>query len=151
MYASQYMVIPLPGILTYTKCMLANTWLIPLFGILTYTKCIVMPHTFICVYSYFPRLWYIKIGVIFFLFFLFQFSYKSLPKFPLKFRQSLPYTRRSQVIDIYPVYTFNILHLITQSWPNHLGSQSHKHHHHHHHHNHNIYNIHWTTNIIIGE
>jgi hypothetical protein len=30
--------IPLPEILTYTKCMLVNTWLIPLPGILTYTK-----------------------------------------------------------------------------------------------------------------
>ena len=37
------------------------------------------------------------------------------PKFLPKFRQSLPYTGRSQVIDIYPVYTSNISHLITQS------------------------------------
>jgi hypothetical protein len=39
MYASRYMVIPLPWILTYTKCMLVNACLIPLPGILTYTKC----------------------------------------------------------------------------------------------------------------
>jgi hypothetical protein len=97
----------------------------------------VMPHTFICVYSYFPMIWYVKIRVVFFS----QFSYKSLPKFPLKFRQSLPYIGKSQVIDTYPVYTFNILHLITASRPNHPGSQCHKHNHHHH--NHNIYNIHW--------
>jgi hypothetical protein len=103
------------------------------------------PYTFICVYNYFPMIWYVKIKVMFFI----QFSYKSLPKFAPKFRQSLPYTGRFQVIDIYPVYTSNISHLITQSRPNHFGSQSHKHHHHHH--NHNISNIHWTTNIIIGE
>jgi len=36
---SRCKVFPLPRILTYTKCMLANTWLIPLSGILTYTKC----------------------------------------------------------------------------------------------------------------
>jgi len=88
------------------------------------------------IYNYFPTIWYVKIQVIFFL----QFSYKSLPKFPPKFRQSLPYIGRSQVIDIYPLYTSNISHLITQSRPNRPGSQSHKHHHHHH--NHNIYNIH---------
>jgi hypothetical protein len=34
---------------------------------------------------------------------------------PPKFRQSLPYTGRSQVIDIYHVYTSNISHLITQN------------------------------------
>ena len=71
---------------------------------------IVTPYTFICVYSYFPTIWYIKIWVIFF-----QFSYKRLPKFPPKFQQSLPYTGRSQVIDIYPVYTSNGSHLITQN------------------------------------
>jgi len=97
------------------------------------------------IYNYFPTIWYVKIQVIFFL----QFSYKSLLKFPPKFWQSLPYIGRSQVIDIYPVYTSNISHLITQSWPNRPGSQSHKHHHHHH--NHNIYNIHWTINISIEE
>ena len=91
-------------------------------------------HTFLCDYSYFLMVWYVKIRVNFF----FQFSYTSLPKFPLKFQQSLPYTGRSQVIDIYHVYTSNILHLITQSRPNHPESESHKHHHH----NHNIYNIH---------
>jgi len=32
-----------------------------------------------------------------------------------KFWQSLPYTGRSQVIDIYPIYTSNISHLITQN------------------------------------
>jgi len=37
------------------------------------------------------------------------------PKFLLKFRQSLPYIGRSQVIDIYHVYTSNISHLITQN------------------------------------
>ena len=37
------------------------------------------------------------------------------PKFLPKFQQSLPYTGRSQVIDIYPVYTSNISHLITQN------------------------------------
>jgi len=37
------------------------------------------------------------------------------PKFLPKFRQSLPYTGRSQVIDIYPVYTSNISYLITQN------------------------------------
>jgi hypothetical protein len=43
---------------------------------------------------------------------------------PPKFRQSLPYTGRSQVIDIYPVYTSNISHLlITQLRPNRPGSQ----------------------------
>jgi len=42
MYASQYMVISLLGILTYTKCMLDNTCSIPLPGILTYTKCMVV-------------------------------------------------------------------------------------------------------------
>jgi len=47
-----------------------------------------------------------------------------------------------------PIYTSNISHIITQSQPNRLESQSHKHHPHH---NHNIYNIHWTTNIIIEE
>jgi hypothetical protein len=36
------MVIPLPGILTYTKCKLVNTCLIPLYGILTYTKCMLV-------------------------------------------------------------------------------------------------------------
>jgi len=34
---------------------------------------------------------------------------------PPKFRQSLPYTGRSQVINIYPVYTSNISYLITQN------------------------------------
>jgi hypothetical protein len=34
---------------------------------------------------------------------------------PPKFRQSLSYTGRSQVIDIYLVYTSNISHLITQN------------------------------------
>ena len=42
MYTSQYILIPLPRILTYTKCILANTWLIPLLGILTYTKCMLV-------------------------------------------------------------------------------------------------------------
>jgi hypothetical protein len=37
------------------------------------------------------------------------------PKFLPKFRQSLPYTSRFQVIDIYSVYTSNISHLITQN------------------------------------
>jgi hypothetical protein len=37
------------------------------------------------------------------------------PKFLPKFQQSLPYTGRSQFIDIYPVYTSNISHLITQN------------------------------------
>ena len=36
-------------------------------------------------------------------------------KFLPKFRQSLPYTGRSQVIGIDPVYTSNISHLITQN------------------------------------
>jgi hypothetical protein len=39
MYASCYMVIPLPEILTYTKCMPVNACLITLPEILTYTKC----------------------------------------------------------------------------------------------------------------
>jgi len=81
----------------------------------------VSPHTFICIYSYFPTIWYVKIWVINLLIFL-QFLYKSLLKFPPKFRQSLPYTRRSQVIDIYPIYISNISLLITQSRPNHSGS-----------------------------
>ena len=34
---------------------------------------------------------------------------------PPKFRQSLPYIGRSQVINIYPVYTSNISYLITQN------------------------------------
>ena len=34
---------------------------------------------------------------------------------PPKFRQSFPCTSRSQVIDIYPVYTSNNSHLITQN------------------------------------
>jgi len=120
----------------------------PLLYMVFILRTCVMPHTFICVYSYFPMIWYVKILVNFF----FQFSYKSLLKFPPKFWQSLLYTERSQIIDICPIYTSNILHLITESRPNQPGSQSHKHHHHHHHHhNHNIYNIHWTTNIIIGE
>ena len=34
---------------------------------------------------------------------------------PPKFQQSLPYTGRSQVIDIYPVYTSNNSHLITKN------------------------------------
>jgi hypothetical protein len=42
MYASQNIVIPLPEILTYIKCMLVNTCLIPLSGILTYTKCMLV-------------------------------------------------------------------------------------------------------------
>jgi len=54
----------------------------------------------------------------------FFFDIQVPPKFPPKFRQSLPYTGRSQVIDIYPVYTSNISHLlITQLRPNRPGSQ----------------------------
>ena len=55
---------------------------------------------------------------------VFFFYIQVSPKIPPKFRQSLPYTGRSQVIDIYPVYTSNISHLlITQLRPNHPGSQ----------------------------
>ena len=42
MYASKNTMIPLPGILTYTKCMLVKNTVIPLPGILTYTKCILV-------------------------------------------------------------------------------------------------------------
>jgi len=53
------------------------------------------------------------------------FNIQVPPKFPPKFRQSLPYIGRSQVIDIYAVYTSNISHLlITQLQPNRPGSQS---------------------------
>jgi hypothetical protein len=55
---------------------------------------------------------------------IFFFDIQVPPKFPPKFRQSLPYTGRSQVINIYPVYTSNISHLlITQLRPNRPGSQ----------------------------
>ena len=104
------------------------------FFILSFNIRLVTPRTFTCIYSYFPTIWYVKIRVIF-LYICIQFSYTSLPKFPPKFRQSLPYIGRSQVIDIYHVYTSNISYLITQSQPNCLGSPSHKHHYHH---NHNI-------------
>ena len=50
-----------------------------------------------------------KFQVIFFLYI------QVPPKFSPKFRQSLPYTGRSQVIDIYHVYTSNNSHLITQN------------------------------------
>jgi len=36
------MAIPLPGILTYTECMLAQDMAITLPGILTYTKCMLV-------------------------------------------------------------------------------------------------------------
>jgi hypothetical protein len=45
----------------------------------------------------------------------FFFDIQVPPKFLPKFRQSLPYTGGSQVIDIYPIYTSNISHLITQN------------------------------------
>ena len=45
----------------------------------------------------------------------FFFDIQVPPKFLPKFWQSLPYTGRSQVIDIYLVYTFNNSHLITQN------------------------------------
>jgi len=53
--------------------------------------------------------------------FFFAIYWKFLGNFffntqvPPKFRQSLPYIGRSQVINIYPVYTSNISHLITQN------------------------------------
>jgi hypothetical protein len=45
----------------------------------------------------------------------FFFDIQVPPKFLPKFRQNLLYTGRSQVINIYHVYTFNISHLITQN------------------------------------
>ena len=45
----------------------------------------------------------------------FFFDIQVPPKFLPKYQQSLPDTGRSQVIDIYPGYTSNISHLITQN------------------------------------
>ena len=47
--------------------------------------------------------------------FFFYIYIQVPPKFPTKFRQSLLCTGKSQVIDIYPVYTSNGSHLITQN------------------------------------
>jgi hypothetical protein len=64
-----------------------------------------------------------------------------------KFRRSLPYTGRSQVIDIRPVYTSNIPYVLTQFNPIILGLNPtniiiHI--------NHNVYDIHCTTIIIVA-